>query len=207
MGNKYSTSCASGYGSDDGSDSHTYRRRHDDSEDDNEDSLNAAARDGHIPSETLEEYIKQLLDTYPGEEIMRLTILDPPTLVPKNPTIASLAKICLQGVAEKSISPNNIALAFERIAMEGRKDAASNQEAIVVLVDIGLAILRRFPHVEAGDVELGSEVYLQISNAFPGLRTSGLDAGTLKKGAWVSEVADAIDVGMTFMRSEVDMDD
>jgi len=203
MENKNSTS----YDSDYDYDSHEFHDRRHYMEDEHDGFLNAAARDGLIPNEPIESYIKELLATYPEDEIMRLTIEDPPTLEFSNPTIASLGNLCVNGITARRISTDNLERAMQRIISEKKKSIASTREAYVVLIEIGLAILRLPATTKPGDIEIYGAPYDEILTALHGLESAGLDAGTLMKGQWTAKVAQQVDARLDLMDDGDDGDD
>jgi hypothetical protein len=157
--------------------------------------------------EPIESYIKELLATYPEDEIMRLTIEDPPTLESSNPTIASLGNLCINGITARRISTDNLERAMWRIISEKKKSIASTREAYVVLIEIGLAILRLPATTKPGDIENYGAPYAEIDTALYGLESAGLDAGTLMKGQWTAKVAQQVDARLDLMDDGDDGDD
>lgn len=208
MGNRQARRCLyeDDWSGNDESSSHCRDHRHEDEKYDSESMipiddgfLHEGSRRGLIPNESLQQYVDQVYKTYPADEIMRLAIDSVPklpTLV--NSTIAALANICLSGLANQHMNEDNLDLALSRIKDEVSRDSTSAAQALVAIIDVGLAMLR-YPgaHNELD----GCGAWVDLEWALHHDPITCTDPATEKRLAWLEDAMKKVGDRITVMES------
>lgn len=197
MGHTHSRRCQH---EDDWYDSYGPRSYAHDERDDDDDGgfLHEGARRGLVPNETFQQYVDHLYKTYPADEITRLALEHPVSPTHVNSTISVLADICLRGLASQQMSYENLELAISRIEKEVSRDPASATQALIVFIDIGLAMMR-YPGVH--NEPIGGMLWVELENALLVGPETGADPATEKRLAWLRDVMQKLDVRVMVMES------